>query len=420
MISTNDWAAIAEAEAALAGIFAEIDRTATVNTKKVLDAFSKNRVSDTCFAGTTGYGYNDRGRETLEAVYRDIFGTESARVRTNFVNGTHAITCAVYGCCARRGTILSVTGRPYDTFATALGISGSAPGSFREEGYSYREVALLPDGEPDYAGIAASVRELTAAGELSCVILQRSRGYAQRPALSVADIGKIADAVRSENAEVPIFCDNCYGEFVDDTEPTQAGVDIVAGSLIKNIGGGISPCGGYIAGKSELVERAAARLSSPGIGGECGATLGVNRELFQGLFLAPHTTAQALKTAVFAAYVFEKAGFSVSPAWHERRFDIVQTITLGSPELVEKFCLGIQKSSPVDAFVTPKPWAMPGYECDVIMAAGAFIQGASIELSADSPMTPPYTVYMQGGLTYESGKLAALAAIGEMRDEAET
>ena len=393
--------------------FREIDRTAEENTRKVMLAFQNARVSEACFAGTTGYGYDDLGRETLDRIYAEIFHTEAALVRVQFVNGTHALTAAMFALAGPGQKILSVTGTPYDTLRTAIGISGDAYGSLKFYGVEYGQVDLTPAGEPDLAAIAEALRD----EKVTAVMLQRSRGYEERGALSVAQIGKVVETVKALRPEVAVMVDNCYGEFTDVLEPTDVGADLIAGSLIKNPGGGLAPTGGYIAGKKELVERAAMRLTTPGIGGECGSTLGGNRLLFQGLFLAPHVVAQALKTACFCAAMMEQIGLESSPSALEPRSDIIQMVKLGSPENMKRFCLGIQAGAPVDSFVTPEPWPMPGYDCPVIMAAGAFIQGSSIELSADGPIREPYTVYMQGGLTYESGKLGIMMAVSAMLDK---
>ena len=393
--------------------FREIDRTAEENTRKVMLAFQNARVSEACFAGTTGYGYDDLGRETLDRIYAEIFHTEAALVRVQFVNGTHALTAAMFALAGPGQKILSVTGTPYDTLRTAIGISGDAYGSLKFYGVEYGQVDLTPAGEPDLAAIAEALRD----EKVTAVMLQRSRGYEERGALSIAQIGKVVETVKDLRPEVAVMVDNCYGEFTDVLEPTDVGADLIAGSLIKNPGGGLAPTGGYIAGKKELVERAAMRLTTPGIGGECGSTLGGNRLLFQGLFLAPHVVAQALKTACFCAAMMEQIGLESSPSALEPRSDIIQMVKLGSPENMKRFCLGIQAGAPVDSFVTPEPWPMPGYDCPVIMAAGAFIQGSSIELSADGPIREPYTVYMQGGLTYESGKLGIMMAVSAMLDK---
>lgn len=393
--------------------FREIDRAAEKNTERVLNAFRTARVSEACFAGTTGYGYDDLGRETLDRIFAELMGTETALVRIGFVNGTHALTAALFSLAVPGQHLLSATGLPYDTLQEALGIRGSAFGSLRAYGIGYDQVDLHPDGSADLDALAkAAAKPGTAA-----VILQRSRGYAERKALSVDEIGEIVKTVKLVNPEIAVMVDNCYGEFTDIREPGHVGADLMAGSLIKNPGGGLAPSGGYIAGRSDLVERAAMRLTTPGIGGECGASLGCNRLLFQGLFLAPHTTAQALKTAVFCAAMMEQIGIRSFPGVDDRRSDIIQTVCLGSEEKMRRFCKGIQKGAPVDSFVTPEPWAMPGYDDPVIMAAGSFIQGSSIELSADGPVRPPYDVFMQGGLTYESGKLGILMAVEELLAE---
>ena len=400
------------AQAKLAGRFQEIDLVAEKNTRKVMEAFQNNRVSDACFAGTTGYGYADMGREVLDKIYAEIFHTEAALVRLQFVNGTHALTAAMFALAKPGEKILAVTGTPYDTLRTAIGISGDAFGSLKFYGIEYGQVDLTENGEPDYVAIADAVRDPKVAG----VMIQRSRGYEDRKALSVAEIGKIVETVKAVNPAVHVMVDNCYGEFIDGIEPTDVGADLIAGSLIKNLGGGIAPTGAYVAGKQELVERAAMRLTTPGIGGECGSTLGNNRLLFQGLFLSPHVVAQALKTACFCAAMMEEIGIESSPSALEERSDIIQMVKLGTPENMKRFCLGIQAGAPVDSYVTPEPWEMPGYDCPVIMAAGSFIQGSSIELSADGPIREPYIVYMQGGLTYESGKLGIMMAVSAMLD----
>ncbi|MCR5664428.1 MAG: methionine gamma-lyase family protein [Oscillospiraceae bacterium] len=393
-------------------VFAEIDRTAEINTRRVMAAFQDQRVSEACFAGTTGYGYDDLGRETLDRIYAQIFKAESAIVRTQFVNGTHALTCAMFALADPGETVLAVTGTPYDTLRCAIGLTGDGYASLKYYGINYAQVDLSPAGKPDLASIRSAAAKPCVRG----VMIQRSRGYEDRPALTVDEIGAICRCVREVNPAARIMVDNCYGEFTDTSEPIEAGADLIVGSLIKNPGGGLAPTGAYIAGKKELVERASMRLTTPGIGGECGSTLGANRLLFQGLFLAPHVVAQALKTAVFCAAMMRRLGIESSPAFDEKRSDIIQMVKLGSPERLKKFCLGIQAGAPVDSYVTPEPWAMPGYQDEVIMAAGAFIQGSSIELSADGPMREPYIAYMQGGLTYESGKLGVMMAVSAMQD----
>lgn len=399
----------AECERGLAGRFEEIDAVARENTRRVLEAFQEFRVSEPCFAGTTGYGYDDLGRETLDKVWAQVFGAESALVRVNFVNGTHAIASALFAAVRPGDTLLSVMGAPYDTLRTAIGISGSAHGSLREYGVAYAQVDTL-DGGPDLDAIVRAAREIRPAAAL----VQRSRGYDSRRALTVPEIGEIIRVIKSASPETAVVVDNCYGEFTDTAEPTMVGADLIAGSLIKNPGGGLAPSGGYIAGRADLVENAACRLTVPGIGGECGATFGLNRSLYQGLFLAPHTTAQALKTAALCAAMLEALGYETFPASGEFRSDIIQTVVLRSGENLLKFCRGIQSGSPVDSFVTPEAWQMPGYEDQVVMAAGAFIQGSSIELSCDGPMREPYMAFLQGGLTYEAGRLGVMAAVAEM------
>ena len=390
--------------------FEDIDAVAEVNTRRVMEAFQNNRVAEACFAGTTGYGYDDLGRDTLDRIYAEIFGTEAALVRIGFVNGTHALTAAMFALVKPGDTILAVTGMPYDTLRTAIGINCAEHGSLKFYGINYAQVDLNTSGEPDYEAIAKAASD----PKVTAVMVQRSRGYEDRKALSVEEIARICLRVKEVNPEAKVMVDNCYGEFTDTVEPSHVGADIIAGSLIKNPGGGLAPTGGYIAGTKELVDRAAMRLTTPGIGGECGSTLGNNRLLFQGLFMAPHIVAQALKTAVFCAAMMEELGLDSSPSVDEKRGDIIQMVKLGSPENMKRFCLGIQAGAPVDSYVTPEPWPMPGYDCPVIMAAGSFVQGSSIELSADGPIRAPYTVYMQGGLTYESGKLGIMMAVSAM------
>ena len=400
-------------QAKLGERFAEIDAVAEENTRRVMTAFQDNRVSDACFAGTTGYGYDDLGRETLDKIYAQIFGAEAALVRIGFVNGTHALTTAMFALVKPGDTILAVTGMPYDTLRSAIGISGDCHGSLKFYGINYAQVDLNADGNPDIPAIKAAAADKN----VTAVMIQRSRGYAERKALTVQEIGEIIKAVKEVNPAANVMVDNCYGEFTDVIEPTHVGADIIAGSLIKNPGGGIAPTGGYVAGRAELVERAAMRLTTPGIGGECGSTLGNNRLLFQGLFMAPHIVAQALKTAVFCAGMMAEIGIESSPSVFEKRSDIIQMVKLGNEQNMQRFCIGIQAGAPVDSYVTPEPWAMPGYDCPVIMAAGSFIQGSSIELSADGPIRPPYMIYMQGGLTYESGKLGIMMAVSAMLDK---
>lgn len=402
-----------QAEQALREQFDRIDAIAAENTEKVLCAFQKHKVAEAYFAGTTGYGYDDLGRDKLDEIYAEIFGTEDALVRIGFANGTHAISAALFGALKPGDTLVYAVGAPYDTIQGVIGITDKGFGSLKDYGINYRQVELV-DNKPDLEGMARMVREDPT---VKVMMIQRSKGYATRDSLSVAQIAEMVKVIKGANPNVDVLVDNCYGEFVETLEPTQVGADLVVGSLIKNPGGGLAPTGGYMAGRRDLVEKASYRLTVPGIGRECGSTLGNNRALYQGLFLAPHTTAQAVKTAVFAAKMMELLGYEVSPASDEIRHDIIQMIHLREPEAVKRFCRGIQKGAPVDSYVTPEPWDMPGYDVPVIMAAGAFIQGASIELSADAPMREPYTVYMQGGLTYESGKMGILLAVQELLGE---
>ena len=396
-----------EAEALARSRFLELEETAEYNTAKVLKAFRNHRVSEAMFGGTTGYGYDDLGRDTLDAIWAEVFGTESALVRLGFANGTHAITCAVYAPLRTGDVMLCATGLPYDTLWSALGVHDDKPGSLRSYGVEIRVVDLLPDGSPDLEGI----RKAAGDPRVKEVFLQRSRGYTSRPALSVEKLNEAIAAVREVNPGAACVVDNCYGEFTERTEPRG---DLLAGSLIKNPGGGLAPMGGYIAGRADLVEAAAFRLTVPGLGGEVGASLGFNRTLYQGLFLAPHTVAQALKTAILASRVFEKLGMVTTPSSTEKRADIIQAIQFGSPERLVAFCQGIQAASPVDSQAVPEPWDMPGYDDPVVMAAGTFVAGASIELSCDGPIREPYTAYMQGGLTYAHGKIAIAEALSRM------
>lgn len=390
--------------------FQEVDRNAEYNQLKVISAMQENRLSDIHFSGTTGYGYNDLGRETLEQVYASVFHTEDALVRPQITCGTHALYTALAGNLRPGDELLSPVGKPYDTLEEVIGIRNSN-GSLREYGITYRQVDLLPDGEFDFDKIREAINEKT-----KVVTIQRSKGYATRPTLSVARIGELISFVKKIKPDVICMVDNCYGEFVETLEPSDVGADMVVGSLIKNPGGGLAPIGGYIAGTKQCVENAAYRLGSPGLGREVGASLGVNQSLFQGLFLAPSVTAGALKGAIFAAAIYEKLGFDVVPNSTESRHDIIQAVTFGSPEGIIAFCEGIQAAAPVDSFVTPEPWDMPGYDSQVIMAAGAFIQGASIELSADGPIKPPYSVFFQGGLTWHHAKLGILMSLQKLTE----
>ena len=405
---------VREAEEKLSPIFAEIGRRAEALTERVLSSFRRHRVSETMLGSTNGYGYDDTGRDTLDRIYADVFGSEAAIVRHSIASGTHALTIGLFALLRPGDVMLSVTGKPYDTLDEVIGISGEAGrGSLADFGVTYREVALLPDGGIDRGGILRAIDEI--GGSLKVVFLQRSKGYLDRPTLSVEEIGKIASLVHSKtNAFVVV--DNCYGEFTEMQEPTAVGADLMIGSLIKNPGGGMAESGGYLAGTSRAVELVGYRLTAPGVGTEIGASLGQNRSLYKGFFYAPHTVAEALKTAHLAAYLFDAIGLSCEPSWQTRRSDIIQTVRCGSPELLIALVRGIQAGSPVDAFVTCEPWAMPGYGDPVIMAAGTFVQGASLELSADGPIRPPYNAYFQGGLTYESGKYGVLSAVSAVLD----
>lgn len=388
--------------------FKELDLTAEYNQMKVIAAMQKNRVSEMHFGKSTGYGYNDAGRDTLEQVYADVFHTQAALVRPQIMCGTHALNIALSGNLRPGDELLSPVGKPYDTMDEIIGIRPSM-GSLAEYGITYRQVDLLKDGGFDYENIKRAINEKT-----KLVTIQRSKGYASRPTFSVKQIGELIAFIKKIKPEVICMVDNCYGEFVEIIEPSDVGADLIVGSLIKNPGGGLAPCGGYIAGKTEYVEQAAFRLSSPGLGKEVGATLGVNQSFYQGLFLAPTVVSSAVKGAIFAAGIYEKLGFRVIPGSKESRHDIIQAVECKTPEGLIAFCKGIQAAAPVDSYVTPVPWAMPGYDCDVIMAAGAFIQGASIELSADGPMKPPYTAFFQGGLTWFHAKLGILMSVQKM------
>ncbi len=391
--------------------FAEIDETAEYNQLKVLKALQKNQVSEACLLGTTGYGYNDLGRDTLEAVYADIFHAEDALVRPQITCGTHALALALMSNLRPGDEILSPVGKPYDTLEEVIGIRPSK-GSLAEYGITYKQVDLLADGSFDFENIKTAINEKT-----RLVTIQRSKGYQTRPTLSVTRIGELIAFVKSIKPDVICMVDNCYGEFVERMEPTDVGADMVVGSLIKNPGGGLAPIGGYIAGKRECVENAAYRLTSPGLGKEVCASLGVLSSFYQGIFLAPTVTAGALKGAIFAANVYEKLGFKVVPNGTESRHDIIQAVEFGTPEGVIAFCEGIQAAAPVDSHVTPEPWDMPGYDAKVIMAAGAFVSGSSIELSADGPIKPPYAVYFQGGLTWQHAKFGILKSLQSLKNK---
>ncbi len=389
--------------------FDSIDEIASINQLKVLSAMQKNRLSESHFAYTTGYGYNDAGRDTLESIYADVFHTEAALVRPQIVSGTHALSVALFGNLRHGDTLLCVTGAPYDTLQGVIGIRETA-GSLSEHGIYYKQTELTEDGMLDFEAVKTALED-----GVKLVSIQRSKGYKWRKSLSVTDIKDAIDFIRSIDKDVIIMVDNCYGEFVETIEPSDVGADLVVGSLIKNPGGGLAPVGGYIAGKRKYVENAAYRLTAPGLGAEVGPGLGVTPKMIQGLFIAPTVTAAAVKTAVYAAAVCERLGFETLPHSKDIRADIVQAIKLGNPEAVTAFCRGIQAAAPVDAFVTPEGWDMPGYDCPVIMAAGAFTSGASIELSADAPMREPFIVYMQGALTFEHGKYGVVKAVNELQ-----
>lgn len=403
-------AALAErAEENCRPCFAQIDRIADHNAAKVLAAFGKHKVSEACLGGSTGYGYGDFGRDVLDAVWAQVVGAEDALVRHNFVSGTHALTVALFGVLRPGDRMVAITGKPYDTLEEVIGITGKPGiGSLRDYGVIYEQVDLLPDGRVDLAAVPKAVKGAKVA------YIQRSRGYSLRRAFTTDDIAEMAAAVRKTNPDAIIMVDNCYGEFVEMREPADVGADLVIGSMIKNAGGGIARTGGYIAGRADLVELCAYRLTCVGMGKEVGCTLGMNRELFQGLYLAPDVTANAVKTATFASELFTLLGFTCTPRAGEPRGDIVTALQLETPENLIAFCQGIQKGSPVDAYVTPEPWDMPGYNSQVIMAAGAFISGASIELSADAPLREPFAAWMQGGLSYRSSRIGVLLAAQEM------
>ncbi len=390
--------------------FLEFDAVAEFNQLKILAAMQKNKVSAECLLGTTGYGYNDLGRDTLEKVYADTFKGEDALVRPQITCGTHALALALMSNLRPGDELLSPVGKPYDTLEEVIGIRPSM-GSLAEYGVSYSQVDLLPDGAFDFDGIKAAINEKT-----KLVTIQRSKGYAMRPSLSVERIGELISFIRSIKKDVIIMVDNCYGEFVETREPLEVGADMIVGSLIKNPGGGLAPTGGYIVGKKECIENAAHRLTSPGLGKEVGASLSMNQSLFQGFFLAPTVTCGALKSAVFAANLYERLGYFVVPSGSEKRVDIIQSVELKSAEALKAFCKGIQAAAPVDSYVTPEPWDMPGYDSQVIMAAGAFVQGSSIELSADGPLKEPYAVYFQGGLTWYHGKTGILMSLQKLVD----
>ena len=391
--------------------FAEIDRIARINGEKVLRAFINNKVSAACMTGTTGYGYDDVGRDTLDKVYAEVMGAEDALVRHTFVSGTHALTCALFGVLRAGDKIVSLTGTPYDTLEEVIGIRGSGNGSLADYGVKYDQVDLLPDGKPNLGEIFQKVKDAKVA------YIQRSRGYSLRPTLTINNIAEIVKAVKNANPNVIVMVDNCYGEFVETREPTHVGADLIIGSLIKNPGAGIAETGGYIAGKKELVEQCAYRLTCVGMGKEVGCTLNQNKLMYQGLFFAPEVVSNAVKTATFTSEIMTLLGFECFPKRDEVRGDIITAVLMKNSENLIAFCQGVQKGSPVDSYVTPEPWDMPGYDSQVIMAAGAFNMGASIELSADAPLREPFAAYVQGGLTYPTGRMGILVALQEMHEK---
>lgn len=398
---------IDNAEKRVADTFKDLEETAEINQLKVMKAFGDNRVSERHFASTTGYGYDDDGRDTLDKIYAQVFGAEDALVRHNWVNGSHTLSTMLYAVLRPGDTLVAITGKPYDTLEEVIGIAGdSGNGSLKDFGIDYKQIDLV-DGEVDYD----TAEEILKEKKIRAVMIQRSKGYGWRPTYSAEKIGEIVSFVKSVSPETLCIVDNCYGEFADTAEPTDFGADLIAGSLIKNPGGGIAPTGGYIAGKKDLIELCSYRMTCVGIGRECGATLGFNRMAYQGLFMAPHIVLQAMKAAVLCAEVFAELGYETDPKPNEGRHDIIQSVKFCDKDKMIAFIQGIQKGAPVDSFVVPEAWDMPGYQDKVIMAAGAFVQGASIELSADAPIREPYIAYMQGGLTYESAKLGITVAV---------
>ncbi|MDD3168589.1 MAG: methionine gamma-lyase family protein [Eubacteriales bacterium] len=404
--------AVSEAEEQVTSVYRELDDSMAYNQYKILDAFQKNRISDRHFAWNTGYGYNDPGREALEKVYADLFKTDAALVRPIIVNGTHALTLTLSGILRPGDELIYCTGTPYDTLEEVIGIRGEGKGSLKDFGVSYKQVELRADGTIDLEALKAAISPAT-----RMVTVQRATGYGWRKAITIPEIEEWTGFVKGLRPDIICMVDNCYGEFLDTKDPTEVGADVVAGSLIKNPGGGLALTGGYIAGRSDLIEAISYRMTSPGIGGECGLTFGQTRTMFQGLFIAPKTVNGAVKGAILCAKVFENLGFEVCPKPEDRRSDIIEAVKLGTPESVVAFCEGIQAAAPVDSHVNPVPWDMPGYEDPVIMAAGAFVQGSSIELSADAPIRPPYIVYFQGGLTYEHSKFGVIKALQTLYDK---
>lgn len=399
---------IQQVEEEIKPVFKEIDKICEKNSKKVLQAFQRNSISEMHFNSTTGYGYGDVGRDAIESIFAEVLGAEDALVRSQFISGTHALTVCLFALLRPGDTVLSINGKPYDTLDSVIGISENAS-SLKSYGINYEQIDLLGN-EFNYDAIEKRVEKQN----VKLIIMQRSKGYELRKSLSLENIKKVVETIRKVNNDVWIMCDNCYGEFVDYEEPLSVGIDVIVGSLIKNLGGGIAPNGGYIAGKKELVQLCSERLTAPGLGKEVGPTLGINRSILQGLFMAPSVVASSLKTAVFASCILEKMGYKVEPTYDEKRSDIVQTIEFGDPKLLIKFCQGIQMGSPIDSTSIPEPWDMPGYTDKIIMAAGAFTSGSSIELSCDAPIRPPYVAFLQGGLTYEYGKLGVIRAIENM------
>lgn len=405
---------IDKAEESVLEYFKRVDNIAEINQMRVMKAFSDNCVSESHFVSTSGYGYDDLGRDTLDKVYRELFECEDALVRHNFISGTHALSTALFGVLRTGDTMLSVTGRPYDTLMDVIGIESSdGNGSLKDFGIDYVETELDKEGKPDYE----KIKEILSEKFIKAVFIQRSKGYGWRRTYSASEIGEIVKFVKEISPKTLCIVDNCYGEFTEIHEPTAYGADLCVGSLIKNPGGGLAQTGGYIAGTKRCVELCAYRLTSVGIGKECGASLGMNKSMYQGLFMAPHTVSQAIKSAILCASVYQMLGFEVDPKPQDARMDIIQSIKFNDPQKLIAFCQGIQKGAPVDSFVSPEPWDMPGYHEQVIMAAGAFVQGASIELSADAPIKPPYIAYMQGGLTYESAKLGIIMSVYELKKQ---
>ncbi len=399
-----------KAEENCSAVFSETDRIARLNGEKVLKAFINNKVSAACMTGTTGYGYGDVGRDTLDKVYADVFGAEDALVRHTFVSGTHALTCALFGVLRAGDKLVSLTGTPYDTLEEVIGLRRSGNGSLKDFGVQYDQVDLLPDGKPDVGEIFKKVKDAKVA------YIQRSRGYSLRPTLTLNGIAEIVKAAKGANPDIVVMVDNCYGEFVESKEPLQFGADLIIGSLIKNPGAGIAETGGYIAGNKKLVEQCAYRLTCVGMGKEVGCTLNQNKLMYQGLFFAPEIVAYAVKTAAFTSEIMTLLGFECFPKRDDKRGDIITAVLMKNAENLTAFCQGVQKGSPVDSFVTPEPWDMPGYDSQVIMAAGAFNMGASIELSADAPLREPFAAFIQGGLTYPTGRMGILIALQEMFD----